>query len=56
MDKLELAERCEQVTGPDRELDELIAAAKVGATRELQSDGTTAYQVIIPLTHVAIVL
>lgn len=33
---LELAERCEAATGPDRELDELIAAELAGAVREVQ--------------------
>lgn len=39
----ELAERCERASGPDRELDELVSAAVVGAVREVQSDGRIAY-------------
>lgn len=38
-----LAVRCEQATGPDRALDELVSAATQDAVREIQSDGRTAY-------------
>jgi hypothetical protein len=40
---LALADKVEKATGPDRELDEEVAAAVVGATREVQSDGRAAY-------------
>ncbi len=38
-----LADRIEAATGPDRELDELIAAFAANAVREVQADGRTAY-------------
>jgi hypothetical protein len=38
-----LSDRVEALTGPDREVDELISAAIQGAVREVQSDGRVAF-------------